>query len=293
MHDVYLIDSSIYIFRYYFSGRPQHVSRQGREVSTVLAFTQWLMRFLRTQQPTHLACCFDESLSTGFRHQIDVTYKQNRSLPDDALAYELLACKQVASLLGIAVYASAEFEADDLLASLAEHARAQGMEPVLLTRDKDLGQILLPDSGMFWDYGYDDAIGYDSFVCEFGVAPERMAEYLAIVGDTADSIVGVRGVGKKTAMALFAELGSWDEIRRDFSAIENLPIRGAAGVEKKMAAGAQQVEHNLRLTALRLGSVNKEHCQLDKHSIDKRALIELFDEFNAPENIYVLLEKLC
>ena len=111
MRDVYLIDSSIYIFRYYFSGRPEHVSRQGREVSTVLAFSQWLMRFLRSQQPAHLACCFDESLSTGFRHQIDSTYKQNRSLPDDALAYELLACKHVASLLGVAACTCAGYGA--------------------------------------------------------------------------------------------------------------------------------------------------------------------------------------
>lgn len=250
-------------------------------MSTVVAFSQWLIRLLEKEKPEHIACFFDESLTSCFRHEIDPGYKSNRTLPDDALSYELLACKKVAELLGISCYASERFEADDLMASASRYCYDSGFEPVLITRDKDLAQILRQDSGLFWDYGYDDAIAYDSFYREFGIAPKYIADFLAIAGDSADAIVGVKGVGKKTVSALFEHFDGWLELKENLDAIAGLPIRGAVSVAKKMKDAVDIVEHNLKLTRLDADCIADSDIKLQRTPSDQTSLVLLFNEFNA------------
>lgn len=292
MTPCYLIDSSIYIFRYYFSRTQAHQSRQGREVGTALAYFRWLLGFINKTSPEWVAACFDESLGSGFRHELNPAYKSNRSFPDEELAYQLLACKQLTSLAGIACYASETYEADDLIATLFQYAHRCGYEAVVLTRDKDLGQVLDKEKGLFWDYGYDDPIGYDSFAREFGIAPEHIPDYLAIAGDSADAITGVRGVGKKTVAALFQALGNWEAIKAGFELIPELPIRGAAGVAKKLSDAREQVDANLHLTRLRFDCLPENMCDLTRRRPDMDALITLLDEFRASPRLMAQAEAL-
>ena len=292
MRPCYLVDSSIYIFRYYFSNRPEHLSRSGRNVSTALAFGEWLIRFLIKERPKQIAMCFDESLGTCFRNEIDATYKCNRSLPDEALAYELLACKKLAELLGLPVYASTEFEADDLIATLAKYTLSTGNQVFILSRDKDLGQVLVDDSVMLWDYGYDDPIGRDSFKNEFGIEPDRMAEYLAIAGDTSDSIKGLDRVGKKTVRALFELVGDWETIKKEPAVIADCPLRGAKTLANKIQAGIELIDKNLLLTTLRDDCFQDRDILLEKRAPHWSELESLFNEFQASERQIRLLEKL-
>lgn len=269
------------------------LSRSGREVTTVLAWTHWLMRLLQDQKPEFVACCFDESLHTGFRHQINACYKRNRALPDEELAYELLACKKIASYLGIATFASEEFEADDLIAALARLARLDNAEPWVLSRDKDLAQILMLNNGRLWDYSYSQALNYQAFKQAFDIAPERIAEYLAIVGDRADNISGVHGIGKKSLSAIFSELKSWQQIKTDFTAVSGLSIRAAKSLAHKLQENEALIDANLALTHLRDDCLSDADYNIAHTSINKQALLVLFDEFKAPTGLYQLLEKLC
>ncbi|WP_096087600.1 5'-3' exonuclease [Agaribacterium haliotis] len=289
----FLIDSCIYIFRYYFSARPSHLSEGGSEVSTVLAFSEWLLRLLNNEKPEHCAACFDESLHSGFRHRLDANYKRNRSLPDEALAYQLAACQQVAALCGVVVFKSQRFEADDLIAALARCARANALEPVIISRDKDLGQLLQPGSGVLWDYSFADKLDYQAFSEAFLIAPERVAEYLAIAGDSGDSIEGLRGIGKKTVAALFQHLPSWQSIKQDFSAVAELDIRASRSLAKKLELGQAQVEHNLKLTRLRDDSLELKLLQINKQKPDKQSLANMFDMWRAPRRLYSLMDRLC
>ena len=310
MKNLYLIDSSIYIFRFYFSNRPSRLSDSGREVSTVLSFTRWLVSFLEKEQPGHLACFFDESLGTCFRNEIDAGYKSNRTPPDEALAYELLSCKKVSELLGLKTFASDYYEADDLIGAAAMQGYASGFEPIVITRDKDLGQLLRPDTGYFWDYGYDDAIAYDSFTREFGIKPNHIADYLAIAGDSSDAIAGVKGVGKKTVATLFQHFDGWADLKVNLDKVPSLAIRGASGIAEKLSRSVDLIEHNLKLTCLAYSALNdgalndstlndsadgtltESDSHFNRLPVEHTDLMTLLDEFNAPKSLITKVEKL-
>ncbi len=292
MNKTYLIDSSIYIFRYYFSQRPSVLSKSGREVSSALEFARWLVQFLLNEKPTALACYFDESLESGFRHDIDTSYKSNRALPDDDLAYELLACKKVAELLGIKIYASDVYEADDLIAASARATMQKGNDFAILTRDKDLGQLLKPKSGCLWDYAYGDPINYAQFTQNFGIEPKHIPDFLAIAGDAADCISGVKGVGKKTVAALFTHFDGWRELKNNLNTISSLKIRGASSIEKKLVQSADRIEHNLRLTRLAFDSISLGKLNFARVPVQEDALFALLEEFNAPRNLIEKISKL-
>ncbi len=110
---LWLIDSSIYIFRSYFALEPRWQSRDGLATEAVYGFASFLLKMLAAERPDFVAAAFDESLESGFRHRLDPGYKANRALPDEALAFQLDACRRVAEALGVVTLASPEYEADD------------------------------------------------------------------------------------------------------------------------------------------------------------------------------------
>lgn len=231
-----LIDASIYIFRYYFSLPPTWIcAKTGFSTEAAYGYTGFLLKLLQEQNPPWVAACFDESLQSGFRHQLSPVYKSSRALPDEALAYQLNACREVTELLGVASFASEQYEADDLLASLSRVCRASGPEPVaLLSRDKDLSQIIARPQDFLWDYSADKRHYPDDIERRFGVPPEQMADFQALVGDSSDDIAGVPGVGPKTAAALLTAAGSLDALLQNPGAVASYPIRGARSLGQKL-----------------------------------------------------------
>ncbi len=288
----YLIDCCIYIFRFYFSQKTSLISRSGREVSSVIAFSHWLFKFLEKEKPKYVAACFDESLGSCFRNKIYPEYKSNRLPPDESLSYELLACKKICEFAGVPVFASNAFEADDLIASLAHFSEARGVEPIICSRDKDLAQLLTLKNARLWDYGYEEPMSAEAFKKRTGIAAKNMAEYLAIVGDPSDAITGVEGVGKKTAVALLDAFGSWDEIKNNIDAIPKLPIRGAAKVADRINSQLALVDFNLQLTRLDCGSLKADKIRYQRKPKDEEQLRILFQEFNAPKSLLEQVGKI-
>ncbi|WP_231756990.1 5'-3' exonuclease [Microbulbifer elongatus] len=249
MKPIFLVDASVYIFRYYFALPPNWESRSGYSTEAVYGFTNFLLDLL-ARRPGGIACAFDESLGSCFRNDIYPDYKCSRALPDEALAFQLAACREMAEALGIASFASERFEADDILATLTRICAEQGTAPVIVTRDKDLGQLLDRGAASLWDVAADHFIGQQEIQDKFGVRPSQIADYLALVGDTIDDIPGVPGIGAKTAATLLGAFDSVGHMLANPEKIVTLKLRGASRVAEKIQAYREQITTSLALAQL-------------------------------------------
>ena len=153
----------------------------------------------------------------SFRNQLFPAYKANREPAPAELKRQFVLCRKLCEALGVASFASSEYEADDIIGTLATRMRAAGQNVVLVTRDKDLSQLVRPGDE-YWDYIDDKRFGYDDIAERFGVLPERMACFLAVMGDAVDNIPGVPGVGRKTASMLFRHFESLAHLYDDLDA---------------------------------------------------------------------------
>ncbi|NIB44409.1 flap endonuclease [Pseudomaricurvus alkylphenolicus] len=242
---VHLIDASIFIFRYYFSLPDQWFSEEELPTAAVYGYTRFLLRLLQEQRPAYVAACFDESLGSCFRNELYEDYKSSRVLPDEALAFQLEACSEVTSLLGVSAFASEVYEADDLLGSLAALFRAElpESEIAVLTRDKDLGQLLERKQDYLWEFGAREARPFyrQDLHAKFGVWPEQLVDYLALVGDSSDDIPGVPGIGAKTAAALLAFGGDLEGVFARLDELPDLAIRGSGKLPEKLTSYSDQI----------------------------------------------------
>lgn len=235
----YLVDGSIYIFQSHFSPYVECFDVDGNDLSAVYGFTQFLLQFLRRVKPDRVAVALDESLFSGFRHELCPNYKSNRELPDENLAMQLKGCREICSILGMASYASKKYEADDIIGTLS--VRMSELLPgdpamCIVTRDKDLSQLLKTDKDYMWDYSGNRKRYRADIAEEFGVSPEQFADYLGLVGDSVDCITGVPGVGPVKAKELLRNFSSMDGIYENLAAVAGLPLRGAAGLAAKLEA---------------------------------------------------------
>ncbi|MFT7558700.1 MAG: DNA polymerase-1 [Flavobacteriales bacterium] len=288
---VFIIDASIYFFRAYFAVSYEHKSKSSHDVAATLSYARWLFSLIEHNSPQFIVVCFDESLGSGFRHRIDSDYKANRALPDDALAYQLLASKKLTELAGVTCYASSEFEADDLIASVYSNSINRGLEPIVVSADKDLSQLLSDSQGLYWDYPKKTAMNKTDLSKLRGFPIDRMPLYLALVGDASDNIQGVPGVGDKTASALLANYCDWADVLANLDELQGLPIRSAKKLKALFIEYTPTIEKNLRLTQLRHDALDQDNIHLRKGVGDAAALKYLLLEFNAPKSLINTLTK--
>jgi len=229
MPALHLVDASFFIFRAYYSIPDHMADAEGRPVNALYGFARFLSDLLEHARPEYLAVAFDESLAGSFRNRIYPAYKANREPAPPELKEQFARCRELCRHLGAADYSSAEYEADDIIGTIATRMRRAGFRATLVTRDKDLAQ-LVHEGDEFWDYMAAERFAYGDIPARFGVRPERMADYLALTGDAVDNIPGVPGIGPKTAAALLAEFDSLDDLYANLARVPTLPIRGAAGV---------------------------------------------------------------
>jgi len=237
---LHLIDASIYIFRAYFSWPDRWHSRDGYSINAIAGYTHFLVQLLERDDVTAVVAAFDESLGSCFRNQIYPDYKASRVLPDEALAYQLDGCRHITAALGIAQQACSQFEADDIIASYCALARRQGWRSVVVSRDKDLGQLLDADT-VLWDFADDKVYDAPAIAKRFGVEARQIADYLALVGDAVDDIPGVPGVGPKTAAQLLQHFTSVEALLDEPEMIAELPLRGAGRLAEKLLQHAGQI----------------------------------------------------
>jgi 5'-3' exonuclease len=212
------------------------VDRDGNPAHAVFGFARLLGDLIERARPKYIAVAFDQSLMRCFRNRIYPAYKANRDAPPADLQLQFERCMELCKCLGITAFASTEYEADDIIGTLVSAMRRDGVRSTVITRDKDLAQ-LIREGDVYWDFGGRDPYSYHDIERRFGVIPERFADYLALTGDSVDNIPGVPGIGPKTAAALMKEFASLDDLYGGLERVAALKMRGA------VALGARLLQH--------------------------------------------------
>ena len=276
----YLIDASVYIFRAYYSMPDDMVDGEGNPVNALYGFSRFLGDFMEQVTPEYIAVAFDESLTTNFRTSIYPEYKANREPAPDDLKRQFELCRRFSRALGLMDVSDPMYEADDLIGTLVEHGRRQGRPSTVVTRDKDLAQLIARED-VFWDFAGRGKIGYDRVPEVFGVWPEQIADFLALAGDSVDNIPGVPGVGKKTAGALLGHFGSLDEIYANLDKVHEVEVRGAKTLGAKLEMHKDAADLARRLTGIACDApIDNAEEALQPNAPDLGAINALFDEAN-------------
>lgn len=223
---LYLIDASIYIFRSWYVLPDSVVDADGAPANAIYGFGDFLLQFLERTRPSHVAVAFDQSLETSARNDLYPAYKANREPAPPALRRQFDHCRALARAAGLAEFASAHCEADDIIGTLAATARGAGFAVTIVTGDKDLAQ-LVGDDDEWWDFARDRRLDGRGIEKHFGVRPDQIADMLALAGDPVDNIPGVPGIGKATAARLLRRWGDIDALYENVAAVETMKFRGA------------------------------------------------------------------
>ena len=276
----YLIDASVYIFRAYYSMPDDMVDGDGNPVNALYGFCRFLGDFMEQVTPEFIAVAFDESLTTSYRTDIYAEYKANREPAPDDLKRQFELCRRFVRSLGLMHVSHPRYEADDLIGTLVEHGRRQGRPSTVVTRDKDLAQLLTRDD-IFWDFAGKGKIEYEQVPEVFGVWPEQIADFLALAGDSVDNIPGVPGVGKKTAGALLNHFGSLDEIYANLDKVHEVEVRGAKTLGAKLEMHKDAADLARRLTGIACDApIENAEEALQPNAPDLGEINALYDEAN-------------
>jgi DNA polymerase-1 len=238
---LYLVDGSSYIFRAYHR-LPPLTNTRGEPIGAVYGYTTMLWKLVEQLDaedgPTHLAVILDAS-GHSFRNEMYDQYKANRPPPPEDLVPQFPIIRDATRAFSLPCIEQQGFEADDLIATYAKEALRSGWKVTIVSSDKDLMQLIEPGLDML-DTMNDRRMGKEHVAEKFGVEPGQLGEVLGLMGDTADNIPGVPGIGPKTASKLINEYGSVDA------------VLAAAADMKKSKMRENLIEHadNARLSRL-------------------------------------------
>jgi DNA polymerase-1 len=208
---LYLIDGSAYIYRAFFA-LPALNNSKGLQTNAILGFTTTLLKIIREKKPDGLVVAFDEKGPT-LRHAEFTAYKAQRPPMPEGMSAQIPYIHRVVDALNIPAVRQAGYEADDLIGTLAQQAEQAGFDVVIVTGDKDMFQLLTPHVRIY-DPVKDKWLGETECRERFGVEPARVVEIMGLMGDAADNIPGVKGIGEKTAMKLIAQFSTIEELLR-------------------------------------------------------------------------------
>jgi 5'-3' exonuclease len=274
----YLIDASVYVFRAYFSMPDDMVDDHGNPVNALYGYCRFLGDFMEQVKPEYIAVLFDESLSSSYRTDIYPAYKANREPAPPELKRQFAQCRRYTRALGLMECAHPKYEADDLIGTLVSEARLLGIPSTIVSRDKDLAQLVTRQD-FFWDFAGRGKIRYDEIPEYFGVWPEQIADFLALAGDAVDNIPGVPGVGKKTATALLQHFGTLEDIYANIESIHEVKVRGARTLGVKLQTHREAAMLARQLTGISCDApYERPEAGLRPVAPDLGAINALFDE---------------
>ena len=276
----YLIDASVYVFRAYYSMPPDMVDAEGNPVNALYGYCRFLGDFIEQVNPEHIAVLFDESLTTSFRTEIYPEYKANRDPAPPELKRQFQQCRRFTKALGLMEWGSPHYEADDLIGTLVEHGRTMQRPSTIVSRDKDLAQLLGKDD-VFWDFAGKGKVGYEQVPDVFGVWPEQIADFLALAGDAVDNIKGVPGVGKKTATVLLEHFGSLENLYANLDKVHEVNVRGARTLGEKLELHKDAAMLARQLTGIACDApIDDAETSMRRSLPDLGDINNLFDEAN-------------
>jgi DNA polymerase-1 len=250
---------------------------KGQQLNAVYGFFMVFLKALGIFKPKYVAACFDFP-GKNFRHADYEQYKATRHRAPDDLYEQIALVKKVLAEMGIKIYEMQGFEADDLIATAV--VQANGLQRIILSGDMDNAQLVNDDVQIYgWTKNIRDNVIYDAkrVVEHFGVNPDQVVDYKALVGDASDNIPGGEGIGKKTAVEWLSKYKSVSDM---FSQIENgeawdMPQK----MKEKLMANKDKIilSYNLAKTKTDVFNLNLEDCHWDKY--DKSKALQIFNEF--------------
>ena len=217
---LYLVDGSGYIFRAYHR-LPPLTNKRGEPVGAVYGFTTMLWKLVaalhKAEGPTHLAVIFDAS-KKSFRNHLYEQYKAHRPPAPEDLVPQFPIIRDATRAFSVPCIEQENYEADDIIAAYAKAALKKGWDVTIVSSDKDLMQLIEPGLDML-DTMNDRRLDRDHVIEKFGVPPEKLGEVLALMGDSADNVPGVPGIGPKTAAQLINEYGDVETLLANVDSI--------------------------------------------------------------------------
>ncbi|MFU8840366.1 MAG: 5'-3' exonuclease [Nitriliruptoraceae bacterium] len=246
---LHLVDGTYELFRAHFSKRPARTAPDGRDVKATVGLVASLLALLadEAEAVTHLGVAFDRPIES-WRNDRFAGYKSSEGV-DPALLAQLEGAEQAVAALGVHVWRGIEVEADDLLAAAAVQLADEVDQVRLLTPDKDLAQVVRGERIVQVDR-LRDTVRDEAGVNErFGVPPTSVPDLLALVGDDADGIPGLAGIGAKTAAVLLARYGELTAIPAD-PADWDVPVRGATRIAATLTERREEALRYRELTRL-------------------------------------------
>ncbi len=245
----WLIDSSIYVFKAWYTLPDERTDIEGNPINAVLGFIDFTYRLLSKEQPRLIAFAFDESLQTSHRKEIYPRYKANRSPAPESLRKQFQYCRAFIKALGIHQGASLHYEADDLIGTWAKSLQQQNIPCNIITADKDLAQ-LVHKNDHWWEYDRGKKLDTKALTKKFKLKPRQIADQLAIAGDKSDNIQGVPGVGMATAAKLLKKFDNIDNLLQSISEISTMQIRGASRIENLIDTHQEGIKLARKLTGI-------------------------------------------
>jgi DNA polymerase-1 len=225
MKVLYLFDGSAFLYRSFFALPPLTTS-SGFPTGAIYGFLRSILAILKTEKPNYMAIAFDLPAPTQ-RKLAYSEYKSQRPPTPDPLKVQIPVIKELINLLGIRLLEMPGYEADDLIAYLTQKAKKEGFRVKIYSPDKDVLQLVDGNQVVVINPISEEVFDENKVIEKFGVPPQKLADYLALVGDKTDNIEGVKGVGPKTAINLLNTFGSvenilarWDEFKRLFPQAE-------------------------------------------------------------------------
>ena len=243
-----LVDGSSYLYRA-FHAFPPLTNSAGEPTGAMYGVLNMLKSLISQVQPSHIAVVFDAKGKT-FRDEMFEQYKSHRPPMPDELRKQIQPLHDIIRALGIPLLVIEGVEADDVIGTLAVAASKANQKVLISTGDKDMAQ-LVDDNIMLINTMNNTLLDRDAVIEKYGIPPELIIDYLALMGDSADNIPGVAGVGEKTALGLLQGIGSMAEIYANLDKVAELPIRGAKKLGDKLLAEKEMADLSYRLATIK------------------------------------------
>lgn len=272
-----LVDGSSYLYRAYHAFPPL-TNSAGQPTGAMYGVLNMLRSLILQYRPSHIAVVFDAKGKT-FRDELFESYKSHRPPMPDDLREQIAPLHEMVEAIGLPLLVVPGVEADDVIGTLAKQASAQGRHVLISTGDKDMAQLVEPNVTLI-NTMTNTILGPEEVATKYGVPPELIIDFLALMGDSSDNIPGVPGVGEKTALALLQGIGSLEEIYNRLDDIAGLGFRGSKTLAPKMVDNRELAFLSYQLATIKTDVELDRDCeQLEVQALDADKLHQLFSRY--------------
>jgi DNA polymerase I len=305
---LFLVDGHAIAYRAYYAFIKNPLTNSaGQPTGAVFGFANYLLRLIAEYECPYLAVVFDSEAPT-FRHEMYKEYKANREEMPDDLKSQMPLLRKLVGLFNITLLSQPGLEADDIIAHMTRRATREGFDVFLVTRDKDLMQLIDETKVRMLSFessGQIEVIGPQQVREKMGVAPDQIRDLLALMGDSSDNIPGVPGVGPKTAQKILEKAGTIDNLLANPAVVENSKLQSkieenkeALILSRDLATLHFEVEYEVPFDECALRPVKKAECveffkEMDFTSLLKNPIFSLEKGLDFTARVPASVEELA